>query len=302
MTISIVIPNWNGKELMARYLPNVIRAKDYKKNSIREIIIVDDGSTDNSVEFIKKLKSQTPNLRLIGQKENNGFSAAVNLGVRNAKGELVCLLNTDVSPSENFLENVLVHFEDKKVFGVSLHERGYGPAKGYFRNGFFEHGGLPVQSETLQTMWVSGGSGVFRRSLWKELKGFDEELFSPFYWEDVDLSYRAQKRGYRVLWEPGARVLHQHESVINASNFARRKMNLIKERNQLLFVWKNITSGQMMRKHYRGMMRRIVKGPGYILVVFLAMRKLGVVRKLRGIEVREQRVSDETIFEKFQNI
>jgi len=301
MTVSIVIPNWNGKELMARYLPDVIRAKDNKKNGIREVIIVDDGSTDGSVEFVRNFKSQTSNLRLIEQKENNGFSVAVNLGVRNAKGDLVCLLNTDVSPSRNFLEYVLMHFNDENVFAVSLHEKGYGPAVGYFRNGYFEHGGLPARKEITETMWVNGGSGVFRRRMWKELKGFDEELLSPFYWEDVDISYRAQKRGYRVLWEPGARVLHQHESVINTNNFARRKMNMIKERNELLFIWKNITSKQMFRKHFSGLVRRVLKGPGYVVVIFLAMRKLGMVRKLRGIEVKEQRVSDEAIFEKIKN-
>lgn len=293
MNVSVVIPNWNGKELMAKHMPDVIRAQKNDKNKIREIIVVDDSSSDGSVFFLEETFGKQ--IRLIKQSENGGFSSAVNLGVRNARGDLVCLLNTDVSPSESFLENVLKHFDDESVFAVSLHEKGYGPAKGVFRNGYFEHGGLVPAKEAVKTMWVSGGSGVFRRSVWKELKGFDEKLFSPFYWEDVDLSYRAQKRGYKVLWEPGARVLHQHESVINTDNFAKRKMNLIKERNELLFIWKNITSKQMMKKHYLGLIRRITQGPGYVMVVIVALKKWRVVKKLREREMREQKVSDEMI-------
>ncbi|QQG47039.1 MAG: glycosyltransferase [Candidatus Woesebacteria bacterium] len=297
MNVSIVIPNWNGRNLLEKNLPNVLEAKENKKNNIKEIIIVDDSSTDSSVDFLKiNFKKK---IKLIVLKTNRGFASAVNTGVRTSTGELVCLLNTDVIPEKNFLQQVVLDFEDKKIFAVSLHEKGFGSAKGSFVNGFFEHSGEKEQNKLTQSLWASGGSACFRRNLWIQLKGFDEILFSPFYWEDVDLSYRAQKRGYKVLWEPKANVVHKHESVINTNNFKARKLNLIKQRNYLIFIWKNITSKALLKKHKFALFARIKKHPGYIRIVFLALLRLRQIQKARKIEKQESSISDESIFEKF---
>src|SRR6185369_911997 len=134
--VSLVIPNYNGEELLAKHMPYVMKAFKNEKNSILEVIIVDDASKDRSVSLIKKF---FPEATLYKHKINRGFSSTVNTGVRYAKGDLVCLLNTDVSPSLNFLTSLLVHFDELDTFAVSLHEEGYGWAKGTFRNGFLEH-------------------------------------------------------------------------------------------------------------------------------------------------------------------
>ncbi|KKQ75021.1 MAG: Glycosyl transferase, family 2, partial [Candidatus Woesebacteria bacterium GW2011_GWB1_38_5] len=117
------------------------------------------------------------------------------------------------------------------------------------------------------------------------------------YWEDVDISYRAMKRGYRVLWEPEAKVIHKHESTMVKIN--KRKRNVIMERNQLLFIWKNITSKNLMKKHVAGLFKRLSKHPGYIKVVFSALCKLKTVRRERKKEYKESKVSDEVIFASF---
>jgi GT2 family glycosyltransferase len=299
-SVSVVIPCWNSKKLLEKNLDSVIAASNNMKNKINEIIIVDDASSDDSVEFLKK--NYKKKIRLFSLKQNRGFSGAVNIGVRHAKSSLVCLLNTDVIPSGDFLEAVLDHFDNNNLFAVSLHEKGYGGASANFENGFLEHKGLAEKDKAYRTFWVSGGSAVFKKSIWKSLHGFDEALFSPFYWEDIDICYRAQKRGYICMWEPGACVEHNHESVINESNFSKQYLQIIKERNQLLFIWKNITSKRLAQKHAIAVLKRILHHPGYIKVVRAASLKHKKLEKLRRREIRESSVSDESIFAAFKNI
>ena len=125
----------------------------------------------------------------------------------------------------------------------------------------------------------------------------DEKLFAPFYWEDIDLSYRAQKRGYTVLWEPRARVDHIHESTI--SKLSPKYTERIRERNQLVFIWKNLTSKNLSKKHMSWLFERVVKHPGYLVVIFMAALKLGLVVKKHQREIKESKISDEAIFDKF---
>lgn len=294
MKISIIIPNWNGRVLLEKNLPLVIAAK----NNISEIIVVDDGSTDDSVKFLQDNFSK--DIKLVKQKLNVGFSKTVNHGVRLAKGDLVCLLNTDVIPDKDFLIHVSPLFEDKQVFAISLHEKGFSYASGKFENGFIVHSPGKETNKTHISFWASGGSGVFRKSIWDKLNGFDEVNLSPFYWEDVDLGYRALKRGYKILWEPKAHVIHKHESVINKNNFRIWKLNLIKERNQLILIWKNLTSKNLFKKHRVGLFRRLKHHPGYIKVVFAALLKLPTILKARKVEAKEQVISDEAIFASFE--
>ena len=293
--VSIIIPNYNGENLISKTLPSVLSAYRYKRNNIKEIIVVDDDSSDQSVKLIKE---NFPEIKLIKPKENRGFSSSINTGARTAKSALLCLLNTDVLVSKNFLISALPHFSDKRVFAVSLNEKGYSWAKGRFEGGVVIHDKVSVSSRVHDTFWVNGGSGVFRRRYFMRLKGMDEELFSPFYWEDVDLSYRAQKRGYLTLWEPNANVVHKHESTI--AKFSEKSYrDSILERNQLIFIWKNITSPFLFRKHIIGLFKRVITAPGYIKVVIRVLRCLKPIMKARKRELKRTKVSDETIFAKF---
>lgn len=297
MKVSIIIPVWNGRALLEKNLPSIINACDEEKNNIGEIILVDDASPDDSIDFIKK--NYKEKVRLVRLKQNRGFSGAVNMGVYAAKFPLICLLNIDVVPEKNFLETTGRLFEDRSVFAVTLHEEGNGPAIGNFINGFFQHRPGKEKKEVQESLWASGGSAVFRRSMWIKMKGLDEELFSPFYWEDVDLGYRAWKRGYKILWDPNAMVTHKHESVINADYFARRYLTSIKERNYLLFQWKNITSEALWKKHKKSLYRYTLRHPGYLRIIFLAWQQRDLVKKRREKEIRQSKVSDEAVFARF---
>jgi len=280
MSVSVVITCWNGMSLLEKNFPTVLVAARNPKNKISEIIIVDDDSADNSVEYIRQLIKQNPeiSIRLVKHPKNLGYAAVCNTGVKNALNDLVVILNLDVLPSENFLEYALPHFEDEKVFAVSFNEEKFGPGKIVWKNGFLEIVSTPVPNETTLTDWPSGGSSVFRKSLWEKLGGMDE-IFLPFYFEDIDIGLRARKLGYKCLWEPKAKVIHQHESTINVENFRkyqrRQNVPLIKERNYLLLVWKNLDKDHPLKDHLKTLLGRFLKNPGYLKVVLLAfLRKL----------------------------
>jgi len=295
LKVSIVIPNYNGENLLLENLPYVIKAKDNSRNRVLEIIVVDDASTDQSVKIIKK---KFPEIKLIKHTKNRGFSSSVNTGVRTSKGELIVLLNTDVVPKEDFLESALRHFENPGVFAVSLHEKGYGPARGVFKDGFIQHESMPESKKLENTFWVNGGSGIFRRDVFLRLGGMDEKLLNPFYWEDVDLSYRALKSGYRILWEPKARVLHQHELTIQKIPLKYRQR--IQERNHLLFIWKDLTSKRLLKKHSVGVIKRVFRHPGYLRIVLMALFRIrGVIRARKRLK-KIFKVSDEAIFAGFR--
>jgi GT2 family glycosyltransferase len=297
MKISIIVPNFNGKELLEKNLPSVFEAVDNKKNNISELIIVDDGSKDDSVNFLKN--NYKDRIKLIKHTANRGFSSAVNTGVRSSTGDFILLLNNDVSPKVDFLEGINELFKDKNVFAVSLHEKDHGPSRAVFQNGIIDIGFPKKESKNTElTFYVSGAAGVFRKSIWLELGGMDEKLLSPFYWEDIDICFRAAKRGYINLWYPKGIVIHNHEST--SSKLPKKYVARIKERNQLLMLWRNIQSKALMKKHISGLFRRLFKNPGYILIIMMALSRIGLVVKSRVKEIKECKVSDEAVFQKYQ--
>ena len=293
--ISVVIPNYNGLELLKKNLSKVISSTK-KFDAYSEFVLVDDASTDKSVSYVRK---EFPEIKIIKHSINRGFSSSVNTGIKYSKGNFIVLLNTDVKPMDGYLKSAVAILNDSKVFAVSFHEVGYGWAKGFFRNGFAEHGVGGVGKTVHETFWVNGGSGIFRKSLIQKLGGFDEKLFNPFYWEDIDICYRAMKRGYKLLWDPDSQVVHDHELTIGS--ISKRKKDLVLQRNQLLFIWKNITSRALFKRHIRGLCLRLSRHPGYIKIVYAALLKYGVCRERRRVEIKESKVSDEAIFARFNN-
>lgn len=289
MTTSVIIPNWRGRDLLARNLLGVLKC------GFDEVIVVDDASPDDSNELLVK---NFPSVRIIKHEKNEGFVKSVNDGVAASKGDIVFLLNLDVTPQGDIIGPVLKQFEkDNAIFGVSLHEKGYGWSTPSLAGGFIAH--LPGRETDYphKTFWVSGGSGAFRKSLWEKLGGMDT-LFSPFYWEDVDLSYRALRRDLKLIWEPGARVLHEHETTINMEHFDPKKLSWIKDRNQLLFTWKHLSFWELLSIHFPGLLKRLNK-PGYWIVLLMALLRLPLVLKGRIIEGREAKLSNAKVLQQF---
>ncbi len=292
MKVSIVIPNWNGEEKLKKHLPGVLEIA--KANGVHEVIVSDDASTDGSVQL---LKSQFPEVVLVERKKNGGFSSNVNTGVKKASGDLVFLLNTDAGLEKDVFKYALPHFENPNVFSVGCNVGG-SFARGEFKNGFFWHS-QGEGAQTHRTLWASGGSGIFRKSIWEELGGLDE-LFNPFYEEDVDLGYRATKRGYINIWEPKAKVEHYKEPGVISLNFAKSKVKKTAERNQLIFIWKNITSENLFKEHKKTLVKMLIQHPKYWVTFLAALSKLLEIRKKREVEKKESKLSDEEVFSLFR--
>jgi GT2 family glycosyltransferase len=242
-TVSIVIPNWNGKDLMAKHLRRVTECAPGA-----EIIVSDDASTDGSVGYLKK---NFPEVIIVEKDIQDGFAGNANAGVAVAHGDIVFLLNTDVEPENGFLDPLLAHFNDPKVFAVGSMDRSPEQGKTILRGrgvatwnkGFYDHQRGEVDRS--DTAWVSGGSGAFRRSYWEMLGGMDP-LYNPFYWEDIDISYRAQQAGCKTIFEPKSVVDHYHEEGKIRRKYTPDEVRRIAYRNQFTFIWKNAVLSQLL--------------------------------------------------------
>lgn len=258
MDVSIIIPNYNGEELLKENLPKVADSIASYKNGSNEIIVVDDASTDASVSVISNFKSHPDqigaNLKFLRNLKNLGFSSTVNKGVKEAKGEIIILLNTDVRPDSDFYKPLLPHFSDEKVFAVACMDKSVegekvvlrGRGIGRWQKGFLVHKlGDPDKDDTL---WASGGSSAFRKSIWNKLHGFNE-MYNPAYWEDIDLSYRALKSGYKIIFEKKSTVLHEHTKGAIKKRYSAFQIRSIAYRNQFYFVWNNLTDIDLVLEH-----------------------------------------------------
>ncbi len=260
MNISVIIPNYNGQDLLKKNLPKVVDSLSSYKDGEVEIIVTDDCSIDSSIEVLKnfesKIKSLYPSIKfkIVKNEKNLGFSSNVNIGAKNAKGDILILLNTDVYPKKDFLMPLISHFSDSNIFAVGCMDESIegkniilrGRGIGGWKRGFFVHSRGEV--DRTNTLWVGGGSGAFRKSIWDKLGGFNS-LYNPFYWEDIDLSYRALKSGYKILFEPKSVVTHEHEKGAIKSTYSDFKVKTIAYRNQFIFVWKNITDLDLQLLH-----------------------------------------------------
>jgi len=282
MKISVVVTNWNGKTILEKSLPQIIK---YSKIA-SEIIIVDDFSEDDSLAFIKSEQKKNKKIVLVPQTENRGFANTSNLGVQVAKGELIVLLNNDIYPTDGYIENSLHHFKDPKVFGVGFAEVGSENwPRIFWSEGYFQY--EPIHSNSVHiAAWLSGGSCIVRKKIFQSLGGFDE-VYKPFYSEDLDLGYRAWKSGYTLLWEPESKVYHRHGTT--TSKFSKHFTDYVKERNRLLVVYRNITDKSLLRSNYVGIIFRILFGPNYIKIVRAAKRQISSYPKSIYVNSRTDR-------------
>lgn len=261
--ISVVIPSYRGVHLYEKNLQSVLdcmRDQD-------ELVVVDDasGSEDNTIAWFEKKfairkQENTPvketdfyvgeyienkkklRIVLLVNQKNQRFGASSNRGFAASQNELIFLINNDVAPYKDCLKYLIPHFDNEKVFAVGCleHEKHVneigGRNKLWFERGMFLHSRYKDLSGG-ETAWASGGSAMFRKSIFEKIGGFDK-LYYPAYWEDIDLSFQARKLGYSVLFEPKAEVDHNHETT-NRSVFGEKKINDMSWKNAKKFTWKN---------------------------------------------------------------
>jgi len=251
---SVVIPNWNGRDLLEKYLPSVETA--LSGNPENEIIVVDNGSTDGSVNFLRR---NFPAVKVIARPANLGFGEGSNLGFRQARNDVVVLLNNDMRVDAGFLPPLLEGFADKTVFAVSCQifftdpqkiREETGLTQGWWQDGALRvrHRVDPEIKDLYPCFYGGGGSCAFDRHKFLELGGFDS-LLAPFYLEDTDLGYLAWKRGWKVLYQPRSVVYHEHRGTIGA-RFTEQQIQAVLKKNFLLFCWKNIHDWRQLASHF----------------------------------------------------
>ncbi len=251
---SIVIPSWNARDLLEKYLPSVIAAT--RTNPGNEIIVVDNGSTDGTADFLRR---NFPQVRLLALPENQGFGGGSNAGIAVASNDIVVLLNNDMRVEPDFLAPLLEGFTDDTVFAVSCQiffsdpdkpREETGLTEGWWENGSLRVGHrLDNQVVTrFPCFYGGGGSCAFDRRKFLELGGFDP-ILSPFYLEDTDLGYEAWKRGWKVFFEPRSRVYHEHRGTIG-KRFTDDQIQAVLQKNFILFCWKNIHEWRRLLSHF----------------------------------------------------
>lgn len=288
-SVSVILPNFNGVGLLGKNLPSLIRALEGFEY---EIIVVDDASTDGSVSF---LQLSYPDIIVVQHKKNIGFSGTCNTGIFRSTKELICVSNTDVTFLQHYFQKI-----------IPLLNEGIFAAKGKIRNetedGTFLNFDTIARSHMKRGLWrfdktvddfetrnfspkigglfpLLGCCFVADAVKIKELGGFDE-IYSPFYWEDSDLPFRAMQAGYELRYVPEAEVTHQVSATIN--KFRRKYYRkLISDRNKFLFTWRHMYGYRQWMSHlvfctFSVSIRWLKLDWSYYLAIFLALKEKSI--------------------------
>lgn len=296
--ISVVIPTFKNKKILLNNLMhNLPHLKGY------EIVVVND---DSSESLGKEKFFSVNNIILVENNHNLGFGRSVNKGVSLTTNQYIMLLNDDVVLSDGNFQIALEDFKNNKnLFAVGFAQKEKdGTIVGknilMWKNGFMQHSRAADFKKGVNA-WAEGGACILRKDIFKSLSGFDA-IYSPFYWEDIDLSYRAWKAGYSILFNPDILVEHKHETTIG-THFAKNLIRKIAYRNQLFFIWKNISDSKLFLEHVLrlpfNMMSFLLKDRQSVAGFFEALKRLDKVFSARKNQKIKYQLTDREIFEKF---
>jgi len=310
MRLSVVIPTWNAWEMLSRTLDALKLSLAFIRDGV-EVIVVDDGGDDETSAMLERHYDEW--VRVVSRSKNGGFSAACNSGIDAASGRWVLLLNNDMEPDKEAIETLLEFAEgcDEDVFAIRpsiarVHEltadeyahmaMQFRRRRGMLRCHIVMLAESTDASESFPV--CSGGAGLFRRSMLMNAGSFDE-MYSPFYWEDVDLSYRALTRGWRILYYPSALFRHAESGSIRRS-FRSAKIERISQRNAYFFHWMNLTDPVMLIFHILWLplhlFRGLIPGERWRLLAFVdALARMGSVMQGRRSRKLVRQVSDREI-------
>jgi GT2 family glycosyltransferase len=244
--------NWNGQKFLGQFLPSVLSSS----YSNYEVIVADNGSTDDSISF---LKQHYPQVRTILLSQNEGFAKGYNEALKQVQADYYVLLNSDVEVTAGWLEPMvallesdrtiaacqpkLLSFHDKKLFeyaggaGGWMDHYGYPFAKGRIFDHCEEDHGQYDQSEPI--FWASGAALFIRASIFQEMKGFDDYFFA--HMEEVDLCWRIQLAGYKIYSCPSSVVYHVGGGTLSKGSPKKTYLNF---RNNKIMLWKNLPLGR----------------------------------------------------------
>lgn len=255
--VAVIILNWNGEALLQEFLPKVIATTNEK---LADIIVADNGSTDNSVEFIEK---EFPNVKLLKFTENYGFAEGYNQAIAQTRYKYTILLNSDAASKEGWIEPIYEYMEAHPQTGAcqpkllsytTPDEFEYAGASG----GFIDKNGYPycrgrlfstVEKDNGQyddicsIFWATGAALAVRSDLYLKVGGLDKLFFA--HMEEIDLCWRILLAGYDIKVIPQSIVYHLGGGSLPASNPRKTYLNF---RNNLLLLHKNLPDSTRSRK------------------------------------------------------
>ncbi|UOB17335.1 glycosyltransferase family 2 protein [Abyssalbus ytuae] len=252
MKTAIVILNWNGKKLLEKFLPTVI-----KFSPEASIYVADNASTDNSVEFIK---TTYPDISVIQNKTNGGYAQGYNEALKHVEADVFCLLNSDVEVTENWLKPVMEIFRKHPEAAIVQPKILDYKKKEYFEyagaaGGFIDSFGYPYcrgrifntlekdngqYNDITEIFWASGACFFIKSEAYNTLKGLDEDYFA--HQEEIDLCWRAQNQGYKVYYTGMSHVYHVGGATLSNVNPKKTFLNF---RNSLFSLLKNLPSQKL---------------------------------------------------------
>lgn len=263
--VSVVVLNFNGKDFLEDCF-NSLFEQSYPSDRV-EVVFVDNGSSDGSVELVK---SRWPKVEVVALDRNLGFAGGINAGVEAASGEYVALINNDARAHPDWLKNGLKGFRSIDVGMIASKILTLDGKTIDFAGGaltFYGHGfkvGVNEPDEGQYDRWgetlFASGCGLFMaRALFVDCGGFDEDYFAFF--EDVDLGWRLWTLGYRVVYEPSSIVYHRHHGTADALGHERERFLL--ERNALITIIKNYEASNLDEVLAPAVMLTLERGLAY---------------------------------------
>ena len=246
LSAAIIIANWNGKDYL-RVCLNSLRVQTHPDF---EVVVVDNGSTDGSLEM---LRQDYPEVRVLELGENYGFVIASNRGAEATDADILVMLNNDTEAEPQWLEALCQVLEEHPEAGSAaskmllfdrrdtIHSAGdmLGPDFMPLNRGVWEIDRGQCDGR-IEIFGPCGGAAAYRREAWEQVGGFDERLF--MYLEDVDLAWRLQKAGWESVFAPEARVYH-HLSATGGGEIASYYVG----RNTLLLHRRYLAPGQWLK-------------------------------------------------------
>ncbi len=249
MKIAIAILNWNGLDLLKTFLPSVV-----KHSKEANIYVIDNQSTDESCAFVQQ---EFPDVSIIRNNENYGYSEGYNKGLEHLTEEVFILLNNDVEVTEGWLRPIIKLFESQKEIAVIQPKILDYKNKAYFEyagaaGGFIDKFGYPYcrgrifdtleedkgqYNQNTPIFWASGACLAIRRSVFYESGALDENYFA--HQEEIDLCWRVQNLGYTVMYAYESKIYHKGGSTLSAYNPQKTFLNF---RNSLFNLIKNTKS------------------------------------------------------------
>jgi len=252
--IAIVILNWNGSKLLQQFLPSVIQ---FSKNDLTDIIVADNGSTDNSLQI---LQSQFPEVKILDLKQNYGFARGYNEALKQIDTDYFVILNSDVEVTAGWLDEPIrlmemdssiaavqpkilsyhqkTHFEYAGAAGGFIDRFGYPFCRGRIFNEVEEDRGQ--YDDSVDIFWATGACMFVRASYFHEVGGFDADFWA--HMEEIDLCWRLKNRDYRVVYTPESTVYHVGGGTLSYDNPRKLYLNF---RNNLWLLYKNLPIGQL---------------------------------------------------------